>query len=127
MSKEPRLNPPVSRDRWEITANTPGLDVPLHIRGTAFQQLVWQALCEIPAGTTATYSEVARRIGMPRAVRAVASACAANKVAVAIPCHRVVRKDGPLADRKPIKSGKGAGIQRWSEVKASEPRKGSAA
>ena len=97
MSKEPRLNPPVSRDRWEITANTPGLDVPLHIRGTAFQQLVWQALCEIPAGTTSTYSEVARRIGMPRAVRAVASACAANKVAVAIPCHRVMRKDGSLA------------------------------
>jgi O-6-methylguanine DNA methyltransferase len=63
----------------------------------AYQRRVWQALREIPAGTTVTYSEIAKRIGMPRAVRAVASACAANKIAVAIPCHRVVRKDGSLA------------------------------
>jgi AraC family transcriptional regulator of adaptative response/methylated-DNA-[protein]-cysteine methyltransferase len=71
-----------------------GLDLPLDIRGTAFQQRVWQALRRIPAGKTASYSEIAAGIGSPKAVRAVAAACAANKIAVAIPCHRVVRKDG---------------------------------
>lgn len=74
-----------------------GLDLPLDIRGTAFQQRVWQALCEIPPGQTLSYTEVARRIGAPDAVRAVASACAANALAVAIPCHRVVRIDGGLS------------------------------
>lgn len=74
-----------------------GLDLPLDIRGTAFQQRVWQALREIPAGATASYSEIARRIGSPRATRAVAQACAGNLLAVAIPCHRVVRKDGDLS------------------------------
>jgi len=67
------------------------------VRGTAFQQRVWQALREIPAGVTASYSEVAQRIGSPKAVRAVAQACAANTLAVAIPCHRVVRNDGGLS------------------------------
>ncbi|MDP2247619.1 MAG: bifunctional DNA-binding transcriptional regulator/O6-methylguanine-DNA methyltransferase Ada, partial [Nitrosomonadales bacterium] len=67
-----------------------GLDLPLDIRGTAFQQRVWQALREIPAGSTASYSTIAERIGAPKAVRAVAGACAANTLAVAIPCHRVV-------------------------------------
>lgn len=74
-----------------------GLDLPLDVRGTAFQHRVWQALREIPVGTTATYREIAEKIGMPRAVRAVAAACAANKIAVAIPCHRVVRNDGSLS------------------------------
>jgi AraC family transcriptional regulator of adaptative response/methylated-DNA-[protein]-cysteine methyltransferase len=74
-----------------------GLDLPLDIRGTAFQQRVWQALRKIPAGETATYAEVARRIGAPTAARAVAGACAENTIAVAIPCHRVVRNDGRLA------------------------------
>ena len=74
-----------------------GLDLPLDVRGTAFQQRVWQALREIPAGTTATYTEIARRIGAPASVRAVAQACAANGLAVAIPCHRVVRQDGGLS------------------------------
>jgi AraC family transcriptional regulator of adaptative response/methylated-DNA-[protein]-cysteine methyltransferase len=73
------------------------LDLPLDVRGTAFQHRVWQALREIPAGTTLTYTELARRIGLPKAVRAVAAACAANRIAVAIPCHRVVRNDGGLA------------------------------
>lgn len=73
------------------------LDLPLDIRGTAFQQRVWQALQDIPAGSTVTYAEVARRIGVPQAVRAVAGACAANAIAVAIPCHRVVRSDGGLS------------------------------
>ncbi len=74
-----------------------GLDLPLDIRGTAFQQRVWQALRHIPAGATASYTEIARRIGAPKAVRAVAGACAANPLAVAIPCHRVVRRDGELS------------------------------
>jgi len=74
-----------------------GLDLPLDIRGTAFQQRVWQALREIPFGQTASYTEIANRIGAPRAVRAVAQACGANALAVAIPCHRVVRNDGSLA------------------------------
>jgi AraC family transcriptional regulator of adaptative response/methylated-DNA-[protein]-cysteine methyltransferase len=74
-----------------------GLDLPLDVRGTAFQQRVWRALCEIPIGSTATYSEIAERIGAPRSVRAVAQACAANALAVAIPCHRVVRNDGALS------------------------------
>ncbi len=74
-----------------------GLDLPLDVRGTAFQQRVWQALRTIPAGATASYTEIAQRIGAPKSVRAVASACAANAIAVAIPCHRVVRTDGALS------------------------------
>ena len=74
-----------------------GLDLPLDLRGTAFQQRVWQALRTIPPGSTVSYAELAERIGAPRAVRAVAGACAANALAVAIPCHRVVRSDGGLS------------------------------
>jgi AraC family transcriptional regulator of adaptative response/methylated-DNA-[protein]-cysteine methyltransferase len=74
-----------------------GLDLPLDVRGTAFQRRVWQALQEIPAGQRVSYSEIARRIGSPNSVRAVAGACAANNLAVAIPCHRVVRSNGNLA------------------------------
>lgn len=72
-------------------------DGALDIGGTPFQRRVWQALCDIPAGSTTTYTEIAQRIGQPDAVRAVASACAANVLAIAIPCHRVVRTDGGLA------------------------------
>jgi AraC family transcriptional regulator of adaptative response/methylated-DNA-[protein]-cysteine methyltransferase len=74
-----------------------GLDLPLDVRGTAFQQRVWQALREIPVGRTVSYADIAHRIGAPTAVRAVAGACAANRLAVAIPCHRVVRHDGALS------------------------------
>lgn len=74
-----------------------GLDLPLDVRGTAFQQRVWQALREVPAGETVSYAELARRIGAPQGARAVAGACAANPLAVAIPCHRVVRNDGALS------------------------------
>ena len=74
-----------------------GLDLPLDVRGTAFQQRVWQALRQIPIGSTATYSEIANCIGLPKAVRAVARACASNPIAVAIPCHRVVRIGGALS------------------------------
>jgi len=80
-----------------IEAPGRGHDLPLDVRGTAFQQRVWQALVRIPAGSTATYTEIARRLGAPRAARAVARACASNPVAVAIPCHRVVRTDGSLS------------------------------
>jgi AraC family transcriptional regulator of adaptative response/methylated-DNA-[protein]-cysteine methyltransferase len=80
-----------------VEAPALGLDLPLDVRGTAFQQRVWQALREIPAGRTSTYTSIAARIGVPRAVRAVARACAANTLAVAIPCHRVVRRDGSLS------------------------------
>jgi AraC family transcriptional regulator of adaptative response/methylated-DNA-[protein]-cysteine methyltransferase len=80
-----------------IEAPALGLDLPLDIRGTAFQQRVWQALTRIPPGTTASYGDIARRIGSPGSARAVARACAANPLAVAIPCHRVVRNDGGLS------------------------------
>ncbi|KQZ98279.1 bifunctional transcriptional activator/DNA repair enzyme AdaA [Achromobacter sp. Root565] len=92
-----------------------GLDLPLDVRGTAFQRKVWEALCEIPLGATATYSEVAERIGAPAAVRAVARACATNNIALAIPCHRVVRTDGSLA-------GYRWGIDRKRELIAREAR-----
>lgn len=74
-----------------------GHDLPLDVRGTAFQQRVWQALRRIPPGQTASYADIAARIGSPKAVRAVAQACAANTLAIAIPCHRVVRSDGALS------------------------------
>ena len=80
-----------------IEAPGVGLDLPLDVRGTVFQQRVWQALRDIPAGKTVSYTELAGRIGAPKAVRAVAQACAANPLAVAIPCHRVVRNDGGLS------------------------------
>jgi AraC family transcriptional regulator, regulatory protein of adaptative response / methylated-DNA-[protein]-cysteine methyltransferase len=90
-------------------------ELPLDIRGTAFQERVWQALTKIPVGTTATYSELARSLGSPASVRAVARACAQNPLAVAIPCHRVVRKDGNLA-------GYRWGIERKRELLARESR-----
>ena len=80
-----------------IEAPRRGLNLPLDIRGTAFQRRVWRALQRISAGTTVCYADIARRIGSPKSVRAVAGACAANNIAVAIPCHRVVRTDGSLS------------------------------
>lgn len=80
-----------------VEAPAKGLNLPLDIRGTAFQERVWQALREIPAGSTASYAEIAQRIGAPTSMRAVAQACGANRLAVAIPCHRVVRSDGNLS------------------------------
>ena len=92
-----------------VEAPALGLDLPLDIRGTAFQERVWQALRQIPAGTTASYAEIAALVGAPSASRAVAQACAANRLAVAIPCHRVVRSDGAL-------SGYRWGIERKREL-----------
>ena len=86
-----------------------GIDLPLDVRGTAFQQRVWQALGQIPPGETASYAQVAQRIGSPTSVRAVAQACASNTLAVAIPCHRVVRSDGAL-------SGYRWGVERKREL-----------
>jgi len=80
-----------------VEAPALGLNLPLDIRGTAFQERVWQALLEIPPGVTVSYAQVAQRIGSPNAVRAVAQACGANRIAVAIPCHRVVRQDGDIS------------------------------
>ena len=80
-----------------IEAPEQGLDLPLDIRGTAFQQRVWRALQDIRVGSTVSYAELACRIGSPKAVRAVAGACAANNIAVAIPCHRVVRNNGSIS------------------------------
>ena len=77
-----------------VEAPSLGLDLPLDVRGTAFQERVWQALREVPPGSTTSYTEIAARIGAPKAIRAVAQACAANHIAVAIPCHRVIRRDG---------------------------------
>jgi len=96
-----------------VEAPGTGLDLPLDIRGTAFQQRVWQALRAIPAGARASYSEIAERIGAPRSVRAVAQACAANALAVAVPCHRVVRSDGAL-------SGYRWGVERKRAILAQE-------
>jgi AraC family transcriptional regulator of adaptative response/methylated-DNA-[protein]-cysteine methyltransferase len=74
-----------------------GMGLALDLRGTAFQKRVWESLRKIPKGRTASYADIARAIGRPRAVRAVAQACAANPLAVAVPCHRVVRSDGSLS------------------------------
>ena len=79
-----------------VEAPVLGLELPLDIRGTTFQRRIWRALREVPAGTTVSYSEIADRVGSPKAARAVACACAANPLAVAVPCHRVVRNDGKL-------------------------------
>ena len=86
-----------------------GLHLPLDVQGTAFQERVWRALREIPPGTTVNYTELAERIGSPKAVRAVAQACAANRLAVAIPCHRVIRRDGDI-------SGYRWGVERKREL-----------
>ncbi|WP_446811143.1 bifunctional DNA-binding transcriptional regulator/O6-methylguanine-DNA methyltransferase Ada [Methylomonas sp. 2BW1-5-20] len=92
-----------------VEAPAIGLDLPLDMRGTAFQQRVWQALLQIPVGEKVSYADIAQRIGAPKAVRAVAGACAANTLAVAIPCHRVVRSDGGL-------SGYRWGVERKAEL-----------
>src|SRR5215471_6790319 len=96
-----------------VETPTIGLDLPLDVRGTAFQQRVWQALREVRVGETVCYAEIARRIGSPQAARAVAAACAANNLAVAIPCHRVVRNDGSL-------SGYAWGVERRRALLARE-------
>ncbi|WP_151704265.1 bifunctional DNA-binding transcriptional regulator/O6-methylguanine-DNA methyltransferase Ada [Nitrincola alkalilacustris] len=92
-----------------IKAPSKGIELPLDIQGTAFQEKVWQALREVPPGSTVSYTDIAQRIGSPKAVRAVAQACASNKLAVIVPCHRVVRSDGAL-------SGYRWGVERKREL-----------
>jgi AraC family transcriptional regulator, regulatory protein of adaptative response / methylated-DNA-[protein]-cysteine methyltransferase len=95
--RDARAVAPVLRQVNELIAGRrSNLDVPLDLHGTAFQQRVWRALCQVPRGQTWSYSELARRAGSPRAVRAAASACARNPVAILVPCHRIVREDGGL-------------------------------
>lgn len=103
-----------------VEAPSNGLDLPLDIQGTAFQERVWQALRRIPPGATVSYAEVAERIGAPKAARAVARACGANPLAVAIPCHRVVRRDGDV-------SGYRWGVDRKRELLRREAEDGAEA
>ena len=91
------LEPLLSKVAAHLAAPAADLDLPLDFQGSDFERRVWRALAEIPAGTTQTYGEVARRLGAPHAAKEVGAACAANPIAVAVPCHRVVRKDGSLA------------------------------
>jgi len=96
-SASSELEPLIAKVTRFLAAPAMGLDVPLEMRGTPFQQRVWRALQEIPAGATESYADVARRLGSPASAKEVGEACAANALAVAIPCHRVVRSDGGLA------------------------------
>lgn len=97
LGSDPILDSRVAMVVGMIDMASYAVDLPLDIRGTAFQKMIWEALRQLPRGTTATYQQIAEAVGMPQAVRAVARACAANRLAVAIPCHRVVRSDGRLA------------------------------
>ncbi len=106
-----------------VEAPALGLDLPLDVRGTAFQQRVWEALRQIPAGQTTSYAELAARIGLPTGARAVAGACAANALAVAIPCHRVVRNDGALSGYRWGVERKQALLEREAEQAADAPAK----
>jgi AraC family transcriptional regulator of adaptative response/methylated-DNA-[protein]-cysteine methyltransferase len=99
-----------------IVGDAPHLDLPLDIRGTAFQKQVWQALQKIPYGETRTYADIAREIGKPHAVRAVGTACGANPAALIVPCHRVLRTDGTLG-------GYHWGIERKEKLLAQEVKR----
>lgn len=99
-----------------ITGDAPHLDLPLDVRGTAFQKQVWQALQKIPYGETRTYADIAREIGKPHAVRAVGTACGANPTALIVPCHRVLRTDGTLG-------GYHWGIERKEKLLAQEVKR----
>lgn len=114
--KSDHLTPYLQQVCAALEGKTPYPELPLNLGGTAFQQQVWQALQTIPYGETLSYSELADKLGMPSAVRAVASACGANQVALIIPCHRVVRKNGDL-------SGYRWGINRKRQLLALEAEK----
>jgi AraC family transcriptional regulator of adaptative response/methylated-DNA-[protein]-cysteine methyltransferase len=116
LSPGPELEGLLSKVVGFIEAPETSLDLPLDVGGTPFQRRVWQALRQIPCGTTASYREIAARIGSPSSVRAVAQACAANSLAVAIPCHRVVRSDGDLSGYRWGVDRKRALLQREARV-----------
>jgi AraC family transcriptional regulator of adaptative response/methylated-DNA-[protein]-cysteine methyltransferase len=111
--REPGLAAMLAKVIALVEAPHAGLALPLDLRGTPFQQRVWQALRRIPAGSTVSYAELAALVGLPNGARAVAGACAANALAVAIPCHRVLRSDGAL-------SGYRWGVQRKQALLARE-------
>jgi AraC family transcriptional regulator of adaptative response/methylated-DNA-[protein]-cysteine methyltransferase len=98
-----------------LSGEQPDLDLPLDVKATAFQRRVWEALQQIPRGSTRSYSDLARAIGLPRGQRAVARACATNPAAILIPCHRIVREDGGLG-------GYRWGIKRKQALLAGETR-----
>ena len=100
-----------------MEAPAKSLALPLDVRGTAFQHRVWQALRNIRPGTTVSYSDIARRLGQPKSVRAVAGAVAANMLAVAIPCHRVIRRDGSLSGYRWGVSRKRALLEREARMR----------
>ena len=116
LGAEAQFEQVVARVVGMVEAPGIGLDLPLDVRGTAFQQRVWQALRAIPAGRTVSYAELAQLVGLPKGARAVAGACAANALAVAIPCHRVVRNDGSV-------SGYRWGVERKQALLEREARK----
>jgi AraC family transcriptional regulator of adaptative response/methylated-DNA-[protein]-cysteine methyltransferase len=116
----------LSRVTEWIVSRRRGLDLPLDIRGTAFQRRVWRELRRIPAGGTASYGEVARRIGKPGAARAVARACASNPLALAVPCHRVIRSDGRLGGYAGGVERKRALLEREARPPAKSAGRGSA-
>ena len=113
-----------SFERWvkeivqRVEGKPPRMELPLDLQATAFQRRVWQELQRIPAGTTRTYSEVARALGNPKAIRAVARACATNPVSIVVPCHRVIREDGNLAGYRWGLSRKEQLLARESEVRS---------
>lgn len=109
VSDQPQLSGYLQQIIGFIESPQQGLDLPLDMRGTPFQQQVWQALLAIPIGTTCSYNSLAQRIDAPNAIRAVASACAANSIALAIPCHRVITSNGSM-------SGYRWGVERKAEL-----------
>lgn len=104
-----------------LSGQQPHLDLPLDVRATAFQQRVWQELRAIPYGSTRTYSDIARALGHPKAVRAVARACATNPVSLVIPCHRVVREDGSLGGYRWGLERKQALLDREQQTRTEQP------
>jgi AraC family transcriptional regulator of adaptative response/methylated-DNA-[protein]-cysteine methyltransferase len=94
---DPGLQPVASQIKQLLMGSAASMNIPLDLRGTAFQQMVWKELQRIPSGQTRSYTELAKTIGRPKAVRAVANACGSNPLAVVVPCHRVVQKNGRLA------------------------------
>ena len=118
------LGPHVDALQRHLAGRKPQLALPVDVQATAFQWKVWRALRDIPYGETRSYSEIARAIGKPRAVRAVASACATNPVAVVIPCHRVVRQDGNLGGYRWGLERKQALLRRENHASAKVVRKG---
>jgi AraC family transcriptional regulator of adaptative response/methylated-DNA-[protein]-cysteine methyltransferase len=110
------LEPVAAQIKQLLSGSAAPLNIPLDLRGTAFQQMVWKELRRIPAGQTRSYTDIAKTIGKPKAVRAVANACGSNPVAVVVPCHRVVQKNGSLA-------GYRWGVKRKAALLGKEARK----